>query len=181
MGQAHAEAQEAERKRLQAEVEKKEKQIKDAQIRRARGHEAFAKERQLEEEKHKLEEEILCIERKKQVQVQESNYAHGKAQKYRMEKEHSEILEREIAHLKKDQNMPSTKELKDFKNIDYTQTRFHTIKTTTQPPTRQQHSAINNILAHPEASGPGNSVFVPKSAMITQKLNELQIVQKNNK
>lgn len=26
-----------------------------------------------------------------------------------------------------------------------------------------------------------NSVFVPKSAMITQKLNELQIVQKNNK
>lgn len=45
MGQAHAEAQEAEKKRLQAEVEKKEKQIKDAQVRRARGQEAFAKER----------------------------------------------------------------------------------------------------------------------------------------
>ena len=45
MGQAHAEAQEAERQRLQAEVEKKQRQIKDAQMRRARGQQAGAKER----------------------------------------------------------------------------------------------------------------------------------------
>ena len=100
-------------------------------MRRARGQEAFAKERQLEEEKRKLEEQMLCIERKKQVQTQESNYAHNKAQKYRMDKEHSEILEREIANLKKDQHPAPGKDIAGFKNIDYTQTRFHTIKTTT--------------------------------------------------
>lgn len=38
-------------------------------MRRARGQEAFARERQLEEEKKKLEEEMLCIARKKQVQA----------------------------------------------------------------------------------------------------------------
>lgn len=103
MGQAHAEAEDAERRRLQAEVEKKDKMIRDAQMRRARGQEAFAKERQLEDEKKKLEEQILCIERKKQVQAQESSYAHSKVQKYREEKEQTEMIEKRIASLKRDQ------------------------------------------------------------------------------
>lgn len=90
-------------------------------------------------------------------------------------------MEREIANLKKDHNQPPSQDLKGFKNIDYTQTRFHTIKTTAPTAaSKQQHQAPStNIFPSAEASST-NSMFVPKSAMITQKLNELQIVQKNN-
>lgn len=37
---------------------------------------------------------MLCIARKKQVQAQESNYAHSKAQRYREEREQTEMIER---------------------------------------------------------------------------------------
>ena len=43
------------------------------------------------------------------------------------------MIERQIASLKKEQGAQgagAAADRKDFKNIDYTQTRFHTIKTT---------------------------------------------------
>ena len=142
MGQAHAEAQESKRKHLQAEVEKNKQQIKDTKLRRARGQEVFTKERQLEEEKRRLEEQLLCVERKKQVQGQESAYAHNVAQKYRLEQEQSHLIDKEIKNLKMEPNQQAAgqqlHDIKDFKNIDYTQTRFHTIKTTANPALKQR-------------------------------------------
>jgi len=54
----------------------------------------------MEEEKRRLEEQLLCIDRKKQVQGQESTYAHNVAQKYRLEQEHSHLIDQEIKNLK---------------------------------------------------------------------------------
>ena len=67
VGQAHSEAQAAEKKRIQDELERKEKQLKDHLQRKARGVEAMQRERQLQAEKADLEEQIRGIERKKQV------------------------------------------------------------------------------------------------------------------
>jgi hypothetical protein len=49
------------------ELEKKEKAIRDNRFARDRGNNALNKERQLIEEKKKIEEEIKQIERKKLV------------------------------------------------------------------------------------------------------------------
>ena len=65
MGTAHEQAEEAEKARIRQEIERKEKQIRDQEVRRARGTQAFANERRLVEEKKQLEEEINRIERKK--------------------------------------------------------------------------------------------------------------------
>lgn len=82
--------------------------------------------------------------------------------------------------MKKEQNPAAPpKDIKGFKHIDYTQTRFHTMKTTTQPPKAPPPAPTLSLLSHNEVSNT-SSVFVPKTAMITQKLNELQLVQKNN-
>lgn len=67
VGRAHQEAEAAEQRRLEHELELKEKQIRDAQNRRQRGQDAIQNQRMLVEEKKALEEEILRIDRKKQV------------------------------------------------------------------------------------------------------------------
>ena len=75
------------------------------------------------EEKRQLEEEIQCIDRKKMVQVNETNYAHRKAQQYKEEQKIETQLNQQLAQMKGGQdNKP-----KDVKNIDYTQTRFHNV------------------------------------------------------
>ena len=80
-------------------------------------------------EKKQLEEEISCIERKKQIQQTESNYAHMKAQKYKEELKIENQLNQQISQMRNVQdNKP-----KDVKNIDYTQTRFHNVQTTIHP------------------------------------------------
>lgn len=68
IGTAHLEA-EAAKKRTELEyIERQEKQIRDVQNRKARGSEAIMKERQLQKQRREIEEEILCLERKKVVQ-----------------------------------------------------------------------------------------------------------------
>ena len=90
---------------------------------------AFEREKRLVEEKKQLEEEISRINRKREVQAQESDYAHSKAQHYREEKEIDKQLDAQIKALQGIQNGVSSSNnnpsaastnTKDLKNIDYT-------------------------------------------------------------
>ena len=71
-GKAMRDAEEAEERKLREDLEKKNKLIKDNKRANQRGNLALAKERQLQEEKKKIEEDIKQIERKKLVNNQES-------------------------------------------------------------------------------------------------------------
>lgn len=71
-GKAMRDAEEAEERKLREDLEKKNKQIRDNKSANQRGNLALAKERQLQEEKKKIEEDIKQIERKKLVSNQES-------------------------------------------------------------------------------------------------------------
>ena len=83
VGQAHQEAENAKKRKIQEEIEKKEKALRDAQARRARGAEAYQRERQLMFEKRELEEEMKKIERKKDVHFLEKQKAHINALNFR--------------------------------------------------------------------------------------------------
>jgi len=71
VGSAHRAALEEEERVVREAIEKNEKAIRDKQAAKQRGSEAIRKEKDLLEERKRLEEAIKQIERKKHVGEQE--------------------------------------------------------------------------------------------------------------
>ena len=79
-GKAMRDAIDLEQKQLEEKRLKNEQAIRAHKAARQRGQQALLKERQLIDEKAKLEEQIKQLDRKKLVQQQESQHAHDLAQ-----------------------------------------------------------------------------------------------------
>ena len=105
------------------------------------------KEKAMAEEKRKLEEEVKCLERKREVRGQEGQIAKENAARFRREQQQRSTMQGEpsvtLSHISKIGNRVENSINTSKMQLDYTNTRFHNALVVKHDPFTSLHGSEN--------------------------------------